>query len=200
MAKNSLFRKVLFGFAKEDVNRYIAAQDRRVRELSASLEALEEKFEAHRRFYEALMRVYEENLTVLREVQIRAAKNEETVRRLSGIFGSLADSYQSLYQIALEQQAAIVTAKLYEEKATKYDALALQMKELVLPESMRTATEALRPLPAVGELPEQQDVFTLTEQADGALREMLADAKAFFTASARLQNPAPPEAQTQNAG
>lgn len=200
MSKNTLFRRSLFGYSKEDVNRYILAQDTRIRELSDALSALEERFESYRRFYETLMRVYEENLAVLREVQIRAAQNEERVRGLSEVFGALTAAYESLYQLAAEQQDALSTAKLYETKATKYDALATQMKELVLPESMRTVQAPLAPLPEVGALPADDMLSEMAQRADAALREMLADAKAFYMASARLQNPAPPQQATENAG
>lgn len=200
MSKKSLFRRSLFGYAKEDVNDYILKQDARVRDLSAALEALETRFESYRRFYETLMRVYDENLAVLREVQIRAAQNEERVRALSEVFGALMSAYDSLYQLAVEQKAALSTAKLYETKATKYDALATQMKELVLPESMRTVESPLAPLPSVSDLPQEDALSEMAIRADAALREMLADAKAFFMASARLQNPNPPQDADQNIG
>lgn len=193
MAKNSLFRKSLFGYSKEDVNQYILTQNTRVQELTAALAALEEKFDAHRRFYETLMRVYDENLSILREVQIRAAQNEERVRALTEVFGALSVAYQSLYSVAQEQNAALATAKLYESKATKYESLAAQMKELILPEEMRTAGAPLLPLPSVSALPETVVLNDLTARADESLREMLADARAFYTASTRLQNPNPPQ-------
>lgn len=202
MAKNALFRRALFGFAKEDVNHYIAKQDQRVQELVSALGALEEKFETHRRFYETLMRVYQENLKVLREVQIRAAHNEETVHRLSSLFASLSAAYRELYELSAAQKEALSTAKLYESKATKYDELSRQMKELVLPESMRTVDHTpLLPLPQLADLPQASAVDALSAEADEALKEMLADAKAFSSACARLQNPAPPQAANgQNAG
>ncbi len=200
MAKNSLFRHSLFGYSKEDVNDYILKQDARVRELSAALETLETRFESYRRFYETLMRVYDENLAVLREVQIRAAQNEERVRALSEVFGALTAAYDSLYRLAQEQKAALSTAKLYETKATKYDALATQMKELVLPESMRSADVPLAPLPTVADLPQEEALSEMAHRADAALREMLADAKAFYMASARLQNPTPPQETNKHVG
>ncbi len=200
MAKNTLFRRSLFGYAKEDVNDYILQQNNRVRELSEALASLEEKFNTYQAFYANLMRVYDENLVVLREVQIRAAQSEDRVRALSEVFGLLSGAYQTLYRVASEQQAALVTAKLYESKATKYDALAMQMKELVLPDSMREQGAPLAPLPEVGALPSDALIRDLGRRADEALREMLADAQAFFLASARLQNPTPPENSTQNVG
>lgn len=200
MAKNSLFRRSLFGYSKEDVNAYILEQNERVQQLTQALSALEERFESYRRFYETLLRVHDENLAVLREVQIRATQNEERVRILSEVFGVLSASYASLYELASEQQNALSTAKQYENKATKYDALALQMKELVLPESMRSAQAPLAPLPEVAALPAEDALSSLTERADSALREMLADARAFYMASARLQTPASVQENVQNVG
>lgn len=200
MAKNSLFRRSLFGYSKEDVNAYILSQNARVQQLTEALHALEGKFDAYQSFYATLMRVYDENLAVLREVQIRASQNEERVRAVSEVFGALAAAYRDLYSVAQSQQEALVTAKLYETKAEKYDALASQMKELVLPESMRQHTAPLAPLPEVGTLPTEDLLASLSERADGALREMLADARSFYLASARLQNPAPPQDETQNVG
>ena len=192
MAKNSLFHRALFGYAKEDVHAYILAQDRKVRELSDALNALEEKFCAYQNFYASLMRVYDENLAVLREVQIRAAASEERVRTLGEVFGALSEAYRRLYQTAAEQQSALATAKLYENKATKYDELAVRMKELVLPESMQTAAAPLEPLPEVGVLPEETVIDEYCVRADAALRELLSDSRALVSASARLQIPAPP--------
>ena len=200
MAKKSLFHRALFGYAKEDVNAYILTQDQRIRELSESLNALEEKFNAYQSFYLSLMRIYDENLAVLREVQIRALASEERVRSLSEVFGALSEAYRSLYQTATEQQNALVTAKLYESKATKYDDLAARMQELVLPESMLTAGKTLAPLPEVGVLPAESALDEYCARADAALRELLTDSRLFVTATARLQNPAPPESNERNIG
>lgn len=200
MAKNALFRRELFGFSKADVNQYIAAQNERLRELSASLDALEKKFDAHRVFYETLLRVHDDNLAVLREVQTRAGRNENTVRALTDVFNSLSVSYRNLYELAYQQQQALTVAKLYEDKAGKYDELSRRMKEMVLPASMQEMIPPLAPLPEVETLPSPKELDDLTVRASEALNEMLSDARAFFGAGLRLQTPGRPDETNSSVG
>ena len=192
MAKTALFRKALFGFSKEDVNAYISRQDHRVRELSAEVEGLRSRFEAWRVFYDNLMTAYGENLKVLQEVQLRAAHNAQSVRELSGVFAALSEEYRALFSIASEMNSALATAKLYEQKACRYDDLARQMQLLVLPENAPELSP-LVPLPQVRPLPAEETLGELSQKAEASLKEMLADADAFYSACVRLRNPAPPE-------
>ncbi len=192
MAKTALFRRELFGFSKADVNQFIATQNTRVQKLSGEVLQMREEVERQRAFYQDLLETYEANRRVLDEVRLKAAKNESTVHALAALFRSLADAYNELYVLAGEQQAALELAKVYETKAFKYEALARQMKAMVLGESMQQEGE-LAPLPQTSALPDADALEALNVQADGALREMLSDARCFSQAMERIRQPQQPK-------
>ncbi len=198
MAKTALFRSAMFGYHKSEVNEFIAKQNERNLALKKEVAELEARFEQYRRYYESLLQLHQENLAVLREMRVRASKNAQTVRDLQGVFESICASYQKLDEFAKQQQQAVLSAKVYEEKALKYESLANTMREMVLQKDAPEQTSGLPELELPQAIPEGEfdDLMCAAEDALGALN---ADASAFFAASDRFQIPGKPENETQDA-
>ena len=199
MAKTAFFRSAMFGYSKSEVNEFIARQNERNVALKNEVSELESRFEQYRRYYESLLRLHQDNLAVLKEVRVRAARSEENISALQNVFQSVSKAHRELYEFANKQQNAVMSARVYEDKARKYEELAHSMREMILPGEHSGADDRLPVLDLPQSLPDSAHIEGLLQSAKEAFGALSADAQAFFTAADRLQIPGKPEEQKKNA-